>query len=220
MNTRNAEKLERQLKLAVAREVHAARQDPPAVPHVDALESAPVLIPEVQPGQATTVENSLSKPATPFRLRKILVPVDFSEPSENALAYATGFAGEFGARLVLMHVVSPITYSTPGMMPPQIMNLEDDLQRDAAEKLDRLKGSATGPENGQVPPPETYVCTGTADVEITRAAREMAADLIIMATRGFTGLKHYFLGSTAAHLVRSAPCPVLVVREHERGFVG
>ena len=221
MITRNAKKLERQLKLAAAREVFAVRQSAPAVHRADGL--TPVSLPN--PGEAKQVgtpsaESGQPKPTPSFRLRKILVPLDFSEPSGHALAYATGFAGEFGARLVLMHVISPITYSTPGMMPPQITNLEADLHRNAVEQLARWKATATGTDHGQIPPPEAYVCTGAADVEINRAARDMEADLIIMATRGFTGLKHYFLGSTTAHLVRSAPCPVLVVREHEREFIG
>ena len=221
MTTRNVQKLERQLKLAAAREAFAARQRAPETHPADDLKAGSVPNPgATKPVETPAAESARPEKPSPFRLRKILVPVDFSEPSEHALAYATGFSGEFGARLVLMHVISPITYSTPGMMPPQITNLETDLHRDATAKLARWKGTATVPDHGQIPPPETYVCTGAADVEISRAARDMEADLIIMATRGFTGLKRYFLGSTTAHLVRSAPCPVLVVREHEREFIG
>jgi nucleotide-binding universal stress UspA family protein len=53
---------------------------------------------------------------------------------------------------------------------------------------------------------------------ILDAARELAADLIITTTHGYTGLKHLLLGSTAENIVRRAPCPVLVVREKERDF--
>jgi nucleotide-binding universal stress UspA family protein len=63
------------------------------------------------------------------------------------------------------------------------------------------------------------VRTGTAFLEIAEAAKSLEADLIIIATHGYTGLKHLLLGSTAERVVRSAPCPVLVVREHEHEFV-
>jgi universal stress protein A len=60
---------------------------------------------------------------------------------------------------------------------------------------------------------------GTPYEEIVKVAKEMEVDLIIIATHGYTGLKHFLLGSTAERVVRLAPCPVLVVREEERDFV-
>jgi len=60
---------------------------------------------------------------------------------------------------------------------------------------------------------------GTPHKEITDAARELEADLIIIATNGYTGFAHVLLGSTTERVVRHAPCPVLVVREKEREFL-
>ena len=60
---------------------------------------------------------------------------------------------------------------------------------------------------------------GRPATEIVEAARELAADLIVIATHGRTGLQHVLLGSVAENVVRHAPCPVLTVREHEREFV-
>jgi universal stress protein A len=60
---------------------------------------------------------------------------------------------------------------------------------------------------------------GRAFDEITAAAREQKADLIVISTHGYSGVKHVVLGSVAERVVRHAPCPVLVVREHERDFV-
>jgi nucleotide-binding universal stress UspA family protein len=60
---------------------------------------------------------------------------------------------------------------------------------------------------------------GTPFAEITDAARTLKADLIILTTHGYTGLKHVFMGSTAERVVRHAPCPVLTVREKEHEFV-
>jgi nucleotide-binding universal stress UspA family protein len=60
---------------------------------------------------------------------------------------------------------------------------------------------------------------GRAFQEIAEAARSLPADLIIIATHGYTGIKHALLGSTTERVVRHAPCPVLVVREGGREFV-
>ena len=199
--------------MALTREVLEASRNAPVSGRHEGVEPPPGEAPRGEDAPARGEE-----PA-PFPLRRVLVPVDFSEPSEHALAYATRFAEQFGSQLVLLHVVSPIIYSTPGMMPPQILELSHDLQRGAAERLNRWREEVAGSENAPIPPPKTHVCIGVAHREIARVARETEADLIVIATRGFTGAKGFFLGSTTAHLVREAPCPVLVVREHEHEFL-
>jgi nucleotide-binding universal stress UspA family protein len=60
---------------------------------------------------------------------------------------------------------------------------------------------------------------GTPHREITEATRELTADLIIIATNGYTRLAHILLGSTTERVVHHTPCPVLVVREKERKFL-
>jgi universal stress protein A len=66
---------------------------------------------------------------------------------------------------------------------------------------------------------KTLVRHGVPFNEISGTASTLKADLIVIATHGYTGLKHVFLGSTAERVVRHAPCPVLVVREDEREFI-
>jgi nucleotide-binding universal stress UspA family protein len=66
---------------------------------------------------------------------------------------------------------------------------------------------------------ETSQRLGTPYEEIVKVAKEREVDLIVIATYGYTGLKHFLLGSTAERVVRIAPCPVLVVRQEERDFV-
>jgi nucleotide-binding universal stress UspA family protein len=61
--------------------------------------------------------------------------------------------------------------------------------------------------------------TGVAAHEIVTAAKELDADLIVIASHGLTGWKHFAIGSTADRVARAAPCPVLVVREKEHDFV-
>jgi nucleotide-binding universal stress UspA family protein len=72
--------------------------------------------------------------------------------------------------------------------------------------------------HGEVPA-ETVVRNGTPSMEIVELANTLPADIIIISTHGRSGLKHVLMGSVAEHVVRHAPCPVLVVREREREFL-
>jgi universal stress protein A len=155
-----------------------------------------------------------SNSASPIALKKILVPIDFSECSEKALLYARGFAKQFGARIVLLHVVE-LSYSYADMAVFDYASLEKDL-RQAAEV--RLKNLAKGVEKDG-----TAVAVEIRLVRPARAvaeiAKELGTDLIVISTHGYTGLKHALLGSTAETIVRHAPCPVLVVRPQEHEFL-
>jgi len=151
-----------------------------------------------------------------FRLKKILVPVDFSDFSTKALDYALAFADQFNARIVLLHVVEPAVYPESYMLVASALDdLNNDLLRGAKQKLGALSKERIG---NQVPS-ESLVRTGRAYSGITAAAQELDVDLIILATHGYTGLKHVLLGSTAERVVRHAPCPVLTVRDPEHEFV-
>lgn len=152
-----------------------------------------------------------------LKLKKILVPVDFSDFSKKALHYALPFAEQFDASITLLHVVEPVIYPVDyAVVPPAMEDANLALAREAREKLARL-----GQENIEANHlrAETIVVTGHPYQEITRIAKERNIDLIILATHGYTGLKHVYLGSTAERVVRHAPCPVLTVRDREREFV-
>jgi universal stress protein A len=162
---------------------------------------------ELGPEETQIPAQSLAAPPV-FRLRKILVPIDFSDCSKKALDYAIPFARQFGAELNLLHVVEPYP-AIPEMAPYDAENIEDG----------RLELEALRKDLGNVGPCSTLVRKGAPPTEITSAARDLDADLIIISTHGRTGLSRVFLGSTAERVVRSAPCPVLIVRECEREFV-
>lgn len=147
-------------------------------------------------------------------IRRILVPVDFSKPSEKALRYAVSFARQFDAKVSLLHVC-PLPYypNEPGYIPASFP-VDDSSQKAMAARL------ATDARR-LVPPgilDRTEVRIGSAYDQICATARKLRADLIIISTHGYTGLKHALLGSTAERVVRHAPCPVLVVRQREREF--
>ena len=150
-----------------------------------------------------------------FRIGKILVPVDFSEPSQKALHYARPFAEQFGASLTLIHVVEPITYPMDfGYIPLETPDLEQQRLTDLGAKLAKLgKGLAASV------PVESFIRVGRAWKEIVETAKTQGTDLIIVSTHGYTGLQHALLGSVAEKVVRHAPCPVLVVRPEEHDFV-
>lgn len=147
--------------------------------------------------------------------KNILVPVDFSPRAQKALAFGAALARQFGARLTALHVVEiPFVGSGVGEME-LILPLETNLRGTATEQLARLVLEQV---TGQVVT-DTVVRTGQPWFEIADAARQMRADLIVVGTHGYTGLKHVLLGSTAERVVRHASCPVLVVREEELDFV-
>ena len=151
-----------------------------------------------------------------FQLRRILVPVDFSDTSKKAIHYAAPFGAAFDAEVVLLHVVQP--YNLPvelGYMPPDWADNQQKFLQAAREELDKLCAHEVGGRARS----QTHVREGVPWQEITAAAGELQADLIILATHGRTGLSHVLLGSVAERVVRHAPCPVLVVRESERDFV-
>lgn len=149
-----------------------------------------------------------------LRLRRILAPVDFSDCSKKALQYAAAFARQFGANLVLLYAVQ-VNMGGSEYGPFDLTSLEKELQQQSQRRLAELVDDDL---RSQIPI-ETVVRTGHPVQEILGAARRLGVDLIIMSTHGYTGLKHILLGSITENVVRHAPCPVLVVREHEHEFV-
>src|SRR5580765_6603187 len=151
----------------------------------------------------------------PFKLTKILVPIDFSDCSKKALQYAVPFAKQFGATITLLHVVHVNYVGGPEFGALDFPLPEADFRKSAEKELAELAAE----EVGEPVVAGTLVRTGLEVMEIVKAAKEMESDLIVISTHGRTGLKHVFMGSVAENVVRLAPCPVLVVREHEHEFV-
>jgi len=153
--------------------------------------------------------------AAGIALKRILVPVDFSELSKKALQYAALLGEEFEAEVKLVHVIEPdVPPAFDGFMiaPPVNCNV---VNASCAKKLKECASSIRS-RSGRV---ESVVRTGLPAHEIVETARESDVDLIVMATHGYTGWKHFAIGSTAEHVVRAASCPVLVVREKEHQFI-
>jgi len=149
------------------------------------------------------------------QIKKILVPIDFSDYSKNALKYAAQFAKQFNARIYLVYVVEPMIYPADfSMGQVAIPSTDIDLHSRAEEELKKLSKEIIG-GSLQV---EILIKTGKPFVEIIEAASSNDVDLIIIATHGHTGVEHLLFGSTAEKVVRKAPCPVLTLREPVKGF--
>ena len=142
-------------------------------------------------------------------IKRILIPIDFSEHSKNALRYAIPFAKQFDAELLLVYVVEPTIYPADlSFGQIGIPSLEPELRQRGKEELERLVEKQIA---GQVRA-KTTIRTGKPFIEIIETAKQEHIDLIIIATHGHTGVEHILFGSTAEKVVRKAPCPVLVVR--------
>ena len=124
-----------------------------------------------------------------MRLNEILFPTDFSRASEAAGCVAREMAVQAGARLHVLHVVSPVT--------------------DPSLPAEHLAGAARSLADGLRV--ETALLSGWAGRNIVDYAREKRIDLIVVGTHGRTGITHALLGSVAETVIRLAPCLVLTV---------
>jgi len=145
------------------------------------------------------------------RFETILVPVDFSDHSKEALDTAIQIAHVFGSKLHLLHCYH---IQTAGIAPYGIVlpsGYHADIREAAEKRLSEWQERIA--KEGL--PSETILSTDNPSLAITLSATEIDADLIVMGTRGLSGLKHIVLGSVAERVVRMAHCPVLTVKHPE-----
>ena len=145
-------------------------------------------------------------------IQNIIVPIDFSKMSVQAIQIAKQLARRFGASIHLAHVrhlnyAPDFVAPAPPIVPFSFMTYEQNAEQTALKELKEVAS-------------ECGVSSATCDVlsgappfdEICRLAQTVPADLVVMPTHGRTGLKHVFLGSTAERIVQHSSCPVLVTR--------
>ena len=142
-------------------------------------------------------------------LRRILVPHDFGDTSNRAMKHATALARMFGAVLDVLHV-SQRTGTIPTEFP---FELSPDIEAAVRERLHEITSHDKARPNLDV-----HVRVGTPHEEIIAFAKAQQTDLIVMGTHGRGVLAHAVMGSVAERVVRSAPCPVLTVRNPPREF--
>jgi nucleotide-binding universal stress UspA family protein len=151
----------------------------------------------------------MSKEGMTMEIRQILAPTDFSESSQQAVAYAFEMAQTFRAKLLLLHVIEMPAYPIDGFVPPSVgTTLLEDLERQAQLDLAQV---LPGPQDDKVEVTRQVV-VGIPYRKLAEVAAAEKTDLIVMATHGRTGLSHLVMGSVAERVVRTAPCPVLTIR--------
>jgi nucleotide-binding universal stress UspA family protein len=140
----------------------------------------------------------------------ILHPTDFSKASRAALTRAIAEAKARKAELLVLHVLAPIVpMMGEGYVDPTTYEQMTEAARGGSQKqLDRVVAQAKA---GRVRVRGLLV-EGVAHEQIVRVARARRCELIVMGTHGRTGVARFFLGSVAARVAATAPCPVLTVR--------
>ena len=150
-----------------------------------------------------------------IEIKNILAPTDFSAHSEIALRYACTLAERLGSKLHLLHVLAEVAPSGPDplMAPSLPPEYYQDAERTSLAALQKLPDVSWGAAAGV----EHAVKWGSPVEEIVGYAREHSVDMIVIATHGWTGLRHVLLGSVAEQIVREAGCPVLTIHDRTAG---
>jgi len=144
-------------------------------------------------------------------VERILVPVDFSAPSEHATEYALGLARELGADVALVHSYSLPVYALPdgGVMvgPEYAARVSDAAQQSLDACVERFAGKGVEVHG--------HLTEGVPHEEVARLAKDLGAGMIVMGTHGRSGMRHFLLGSVTERVVRTSKVPVLTVRVDE-----
>ncbi len=142
-------------------------------------------------------------------VKKILVPVDFSDNSKQVLESATAVASTFGARLLVVFVVQSFDDYSGFFVPHMpVAKFEEELVHGAEGRMASFLEGVAGAES--------RVLSGDVAEVIVDLAREEKMDMIIMGTHGYKGLEKIMFGSVAEKVVKSAPCPVLTINPYHR----
>ena len=143
----------------------------------------------------------------------ILVPVDFSIHSEKALLFAAELANQLNASLVILHVIHDPGKS-PGYYPQKDPEHPHRITDVAAEMMaEFIKRIATEhPKLANISQAQTQLITGLPVTRILEVAEQCNPQMVIMGSRGRTGLSHLLLGSKAEQIVRLCPFPVTIIK--------
>lgn len=150
-------------------------------------------------------------------LKSILVATDFGEASDAALNYGRELARAFGATLHVLHVADDVYVRLGGDAYVTVLpELQKDIESAARKQLDDL---LIDNDPTPVTIKKAVVTSSATAAAVVQYARDESINLIIVGTHGRGTMAHLLMGSVAERVVRTAPCPVLIVREHEHDFV-
>jgi len=143
--------------------------------------------------------------------KTIIVPTDLGEGTEATLDYAVEISRAFGARLHLLHVVGIPVLGMPEMGIAYSDTMMDGMMADDLHALEHMIEARRGEADFDRP----LIRSGDPRDAINETAKELHADLIVMATHGRRGVARVLLGSVTEMVVRTAPCPVLTMKSPE-----
>jgi nucleotide-binding universal stress UspA family protein len=150
--------------------------------------------------------------ATAARVSRILVPTDFTDASEYALAYASGLAAQLGAQVIICHVYQLPT-PLAGAELETLSSIQSTVEIDRAAHIG-VQQAIERHGKAQVPI-ASVVRPGDPEIEIRAIASEVSADLIILGTHGRTGLMRALIGSVTDDVIHHSEVPVLVLHGHQ-----
>lgn len=159
-----------------------------------------------------TVRSDAEEAPSPT-IRRVLVPVDFSDASRVALLHGRDIAQTFGAKIHLLHVVEEVVYPSAYGVNPPLQSMDKLLSR-LESTLGEMARVNLGSENVTV-----RAIHGYAPLSILEYAEGHDVDLIVIATHGRSGFDRFLLGSVAERVLRRASKPVFVVKPGRRSLV-
>ena len=143
-----------------------------------------------------------------MEIKKILVPVDFSENSKKILGSASDIAEKFGAALSVVFVVQSFDDYSGFFVPHMpVAQFEEEMVQGAEQKMASFLSDYAGLES--------KVLVGDVGEEVVRHAEDAGIDMIIMGTHGYRGIEKVMFGSVAEKVVKTAPCPVLTINPYK-----
>lgn len=148
-------------------------------------------------------------------VRRILVPIDFSEYGGPALAYARELAAVYNARLDLLHVVEEPGLSSAYGTPVRFSLTPAEMQKNSRQALHAIGKQLLG----ETVPFDVHAVGGNPALDTVDFAARHHIDLIVMATHGRTGIRRMVIGSVAEKVVRMAPCPVFTVKSFGKSLL-
>ena len=137
--------------------------------------------------------------------QNILVAIDLSEDSAQVAQRGLAIANNNSAQLHLIHVIEPLSFAYGGDIPMDFSGIQDEIQQQASQQLQRFAASNNIDEQHQ------HIVLGRPEVEIHSTAQELAIDLIVVGSHGRHGVA-LLMGSTANGVLHGASCDVLAVR--------
>ena len=141
-----------------------------------------------------------------IELNRILGPVDFSKESTLEARFAVTLAQEFKAKLYVLHVITPL----PAYLEAEVLHSEE-IKSQTTEKIDKELHEFIPKKIKEMIEVEEILEHGEPHNAIVEKAKELDADVIVIGTRGLSGLAHIMLGSVAERVIRHSPCPVFSI---------